>query len=119
MSDVKKYSPQKQDDALACYAQKIDKAECLLDFTQSVDALYNKIRAFSPYPAMYFEYNGERFKIIRAEKGDVSLPVGTIKQAGNELHIGVSGGSLNITQIQRQGKRTMSIAELLRGYSFK
>ena len=119
LSDVKKYSPQKQDDALACYAQKIDKAECLLDFTQSVDALYNKIRAFSPYPAMYFEYNGERFKIIRAEKGDVSLPVGTIKQAGNELHIGVSGGSLNITQIQRQGKRTMSIAELLRGYSFK
>ena len=119
LSDVKKYSPQKQDDALACYAQKIDKAECLLDFTQSVDALYNKIRAFSPYPAMYFEYNGERFKIIRAEKSKISLPVGTIKQANNELYIGVNGGSLNITQIQRQGKRTMSIAELLRGYSFK
>jgi len=118
LANVQKYPPQKQDDALACYAQKIDKAECSLDFTQSVDTLYNKIRAFSPYPAMYFEHNGERFKILVAEKSADNIPTGQIKQTDSSLFLGVGDGALRITQIQRQGKRPMPIAELLRGYRF-
>lgn len=112
------YKPQKQDDALACYAQKLDKSECKLDLLQDIDVIYNKVRAFSPYPAVYFEHKGERFKVLEAEKSATVLPAGEIRQHGETLLLGCYGGSLLVKQIQRQGKRPMEVAELLRGYSF-
>ena len=119
LADTKKYPPQKQNDALACYAAKLEKEECKTDFTQSTDKLYNKIRAFSPYPAMYFEYENERFKILQAEETSFKAPAGTIIKGSDELIIATVDGALKIKQIQRQGKRPMGIDELLRGFNFK
>ena len=119
LADIKKYPPQKQDDLSACYATKIEKEECRINFNQPTNKLFDKIRAFSPYPAMYFEYEGERFKILQAEKTDIKATSGTIIKGVKELIIATSDGALKITQIQRQGKRPMSTDELLRGFSFK
>lgn len=119
LADIKKFPPQKQDDNLACYAQKLEKEECKVDFNQPTEKLYNKIRAFNPYPAMYFEYDGERFKILQTEKVSVTAQAGTIVKGINELIIATSDGALKVLQIQRQGKRPMSSDELLRGFSFK
>ena len=119
LADIKKYPPQKQDDNLACYAQKLEKEECKIDFNQPTEKLYNKIRAFNPYPAMYFEYDGERFKILQTEKVSETAQAGTIVKGINELIIATSDGALKVLQIQRQGKRPMSSDELLRGFSFK
>lgn len=119
LADIKKYPPQKQDDNSACYAQKLEKEECLINFNSATDKLYNKIRAFSPYPGMYFEYEGERFKVLRAEKNSIIAPGGTVIRCTDELVIATADGALKITQIQRQGKRPMTTEELLRGFSFK
>ena len=119
LADIKKFPPQKQDDNLACYAQKLEKEECKIDFNQPTEKLYNKIRAFNPYPAMYFEYESERFKILQTEKVSVTAQAGTIVKGINELIIATSDGALKVLQIQRQGKRPMSSDELLRGFSFK
>ncbi len=43
---------------------------------------------------------------------------GTIIEENNSLLIACADGALNITQIQRQGKKLMSIGELLRGFHF-
>ena len=118
LADINKYPPQKQDDKTACYAQKIDKNECKIDFNQTSEKLYNKIRAFSPYPAMYFEYQNERFKILQAEKSLMTAPAGTIIKGTDELIIATSDGALKITEIQRQGKSKMSADELLKGFHF-
>jgi len=119
LADTKKYPPQKQDDALACYAAKLEKEECKIDFAQSTDKLYDKIRAFSPYPAMYFEYENERFKVLQAEKTSFKATAGTIIKSSDDLIIATLDGALKIKQIQRQGKRPMGIDELLRGFNFK
>lgn len=119
LSNINKYPPQKQDDNLACYAHKLEKEECRIDFNQSATQLYNKIRAFSPYPGMYFEYEGERFKVLQTEKIPQSAAAGTIINGTAELIIAAADNALKIMQIQRQGKRPMSTAELLRGFSFK
>lgn len=119
LRDIKKYPPQKQNDNSACYAQKLEKEECKIDFNMPTSKLYNKIRAFSPYPAMYFEYEGERFKILQAEKTVASATAGTIISANGSLIIATADGALKITVIQRQGKRPMSTEELLRGFEFK
>lgn len=118
LSDVKSFTPQPQPQDGACYAAKIDKSECKLDFNQKAEVLCRKIRAFNPYPAMFFEYGGERFKVLEAHKAEKYAPAGTIIEENNSLLIACADGALNITQIQRQGKKLMSIGELLRGFHF-
>ena len=118
LSDIKSFTPQPQPQDGACYAAKIDKSECKLDFNQKADVLCRKIRAFNPYPAMFFEYGGERFKVLEAHKAEKYAPAGTIIEENNSLLIACADGALNITQIQRQGKKIMSIGELLRGFHF-
>ena len=118
LSDIKSFVPQPQPQDGACYAAKIDKAECKLDFNQKADVLCRKIRAFNPYPAMFFEYGGERFKVLEAHKAEKYAPAGTIIEDNNSLLIACTDGALNITQIQRQGKKLMTIGELLRVFHF-
>lgn len=106
----------------SCYAAKIEKSECLLDMAQiremKATVLYNKIRAFNPFPAICFEHNGERFKILAATLTFEKIEAGCIKQQNEHLFIGCQDAALEVTQIQRQGKKPMSTAELLRGYHF-
>ena len=118
LSDIKSFTLQPQPQDGACYAAKIDKSECKLDFNQKAEVLCRKIRAFNPYPAMFFEYGGERFKVLEAHKAEKYAPAGTIIEENNSLLIACADGALNITQIQRQGKKLMSIGELLRGFHF-
>ena len=118
LADIKSFVPQPQPQDGACYAAKIDKAECKLDFNQKAEVLCRKIRAFNPYPAMFFEYGGERFKVLEAHKVEKYAPAGTIIEDNNSLLIACTDGALNITRIQRQGKKLMTIGELLRGFHF-
>ncbi len=110
--------PQKQDDALSCYAAKIEKEEALLDWRLPAVVLERKIRAFNPAPAAYFEHGGERFKVLRAVVCDESVPAGEPFCRNGRLFVGCADGALEIIEIQRQGKKAMSAAELLRGYKF-
>ena len=118
LDNIDHITPQKQDEALVSYAQKISKDECLIDFNKNADVIERKIRAFSPYPGMYFNYNNERFKIFSAEIVDINDDAGTIIDGTNNLIITTSDKALKINRIQRQGKQPMNITELLRGFSF-
>lgn len=111
-------TPQKQDESLVTYAEKIDKSESLIDFNQQTETLLNRIRAFNPYPAMYFMHNGERFKVYRAEKSERTGTAGKILEGKTALIIATADGAIKITKIQREGKHPMTTEELLRGYTF-
>ncbi len=111
--------PQKQDERLVTYAEKIDKAECLLDFSQDAETLAAKIRAFSPFPATYFIYNNERFKIFEASVAPGEGTPGEILESDATLTIATGRQALNILKIQREGKQPMLIADLLRGFKFE
>lgn len=113
--------PVSQNDADTCYAAKIDKSECRIDFSMPAEVIERKIRAFNPYPAMYFEYNGERFKILEAEAfaENAGVVVGSIINSNSGLLIQCGEGILSINQIQRQGKKVMNVEELLRGFKFE
>lgn len=112
-------SPVKQEESLVTYAEKLNKAECLLDFNSDARVLINKIRAFSPYPATYFTYLGERFKIYKASVVPGQGKPGEILSDGNTLIIAVQNSeALKIEKIQREGKQLMNISDLLRGFTF-
>jgi methionyl-tRNA formyltransferase len=108
-----------QDESLVTYANKLDKSECLINFDVNSVDLFNKIRAFNPYPAMYFMYNGERFKIFEIEIVEQNGIAGEILEGNNNLIIATKDKAVMVHKIQREGKQAMRIEELLRGFKFE
>ena len=105
-----------QDHSLATYAAKVEKEETLLDFGESADDVYNKIRGLSPSPCAYTFLAGKRVKVYKAEKGSGNGRPGSILAANKKgIEIAVSGGSIIITELQPEGKGRMTASAFLAG----
>jgi methionyl-tRNA formyltransferase len=92
-----------------------------IDFTITVDEVYNLIRGLSPYPAAYTKLNGKTLKIYKAEKifEQPATEPGTFKtDEKNFLQFACSNGFINILSLQLEGKKRMEIKDFLRGYRF-
>jgi methionyl-tRNA formyltransferase len=106
-----------QDDALATYAGKIQKAEAALDWRLDCAQLERRIRAFNPFPVCYSELDGERIKIWEAvPAGTARLPEapGTILRADRDgILVNCGTGQLSLQRLQLAGGRILSTDQLL------
>ncbi len=122
LANLAAFPPEEQDDTLATYAAKIDKAEARIDFTHGAVQVDRQVRAFAPAPGAWFEVNGERVKVLRADiqsrPGDFSASFPT--EAGvvldDQLAIGCGDGAIRPILVQRAGKPAMDYMDLLRGF---
>jgi len=105
-------------------AYKLNKDNCKIDFNDSLDNIYNKVRGLSPYPAAWCVLqNGEEtldIKIYAAEKEieTHTLDIGKVITTKKEIKISVKEGYLIIKEIKLPGKRKMEAKALLNGYNF-
>ncbi|WP_083607940.1 methionyl-tRNA formyltransferase [Teredinibacter haidensis] len=111
---------EKQNDALANYAHKIDKAEAKINWREPAELIARKVRAFNPFPVCFTTLNGERLKIHTAE----TSPIGTDAAPGTVLaadrkhfHVACGEGVLMISRLQLPGKKAMSLDEFANGHS--
>ena len=111
--------PIRQNDADSTYAAKIEKAECLVDWTWDAKRLHDKIRGLSPFPLAYTTLpNGKLFKIVRAhpEAGSVPAPAGTVIAADKSgIKVACGSGVLVIETATPEGKKAQSAADLING----
>jgi methionyl-tRNA formyltransferase len=117
VQNLSSLTPQVQSQEQVSYAHKIDKCEARLDWTREAQALERQIRAFNPTPGCYFDYAGERIKILAASAAPnsvVQAPPGLVLDAALTIACG-EGSCLKPTLVQRAGKRAMSVLEMLRG----
>ena len=115
LASLNDHPPIPQPQAGVTYAAKIDKAESRIDFTRPAVEIERQVRAFAPAPGAFFEYQGERFRILAAECLESNGRAGEVIDA--QLTIACGVGALRPILIQRAGKSAMSPADLLRGYS--
>ena len=112
--------PQPQDHSKASYAPLIKKEDGLIDWFDSSENIYNKIRGFDPWPGTYTWYKGYKWGIWKADvinKVVISYTPGEIIEIQSEGIIVTTGDSaLKITEIQAAGKKRMTVAEYLRGH---
>jgi methionyl-tRNA formyltransferase len=115
LGEPEAYPPRAQPEDGILYAPKIDKSEARLDFLISASQVERQIRAFAPAPGAFFEYSGERFRILAAEAimSAAAVPGTVIDDA---LTIACNPGAVRATVIQRAGKAAMPTADLLRGF---
>lgn len=110
-------TPKKQDHSLSNYAKIISKEMAKLDFSSTAEAAFNLIRGFNPWPVAYTILLGKRLKIYAAEKiGYVGKKAGEIVGTDGGLCVAFSDGyGLKFTDVQLEGGKRMSAAEMLRG----
>ncbi|WP_114951103.1 methionyl-tRNA formyltransferase [Sphingosinicella terrae] len=103
-----------QPEAGITYAAKVDKSEARLDFTRAAVDVERQVRAFNPAPGAFFEYQGERIRVLAAEPAGLGGAPGTVLDHG--LAIACGTGSILPTLVQRAGRAAMRPDELLRGF---
>ena len=101
----------------ATYANKIEKSEGKIDWNNSAESIVGKINGLYPSPGAWFIYNGERYKVLKAEIANGVGKAGAVLD--DYLEICCNDKSIKILEIQRQGKRPQNINEFMLGSQIK
>ena len=106
-----------QDHSQATYAKKIQKIEGKINWDENAEKIIGKINGLYPFPGAFFLYNGERYKILKAEKYHTKGAPGSV--ISEDLEICCGDGSIKVLTIQREGKKVQKINEFLPGTQIK
>ncbi|NQD36067.1 methionyl-tRNA formyltransferase [Permianibacter sp. IMCC34836] len=110
-------SGQQQNDALATYAKKLDKAEALIDWSQSAAQIDRQIRAFNPWPVAQTQLGSDTLRIWFSQLSDrkkSAAAAGTIiEHQSDALLVTCGDGVLAITELQWPGGKRLPVRDVL------
>lgn len=111
----------KQDDKKATIVKLIQKEDGKLDFSQPVEHLINKVRAYAESPVAYFFLGDDRIKVYKAKVGDMCkyANVGEVIKDKKRFLIQASDGVFEILKCQVAGGKVLDAQAFLNGYRFK
>ncbi len=107
-----------QDHSKASYAKKIEKIEGKINWNDEAQKIIGKINGLFPVPGAFFNFKGERYKILKAEIGN---GLGQASEVlSDKLEIACTNNqSIKILEIQRQGKKPQKISEFMLGSNIR
>tara|TARA_Y100000992_G_scaffold300483_1_gene269229 strand:- start:303 stop:1235 length:933 start_codon:yes stop_codon:yes gene_type:complete len=103
-----------QDESRATYAKKIIKEEGKIIWSDKAKIILGKINGLYPSPGAFFNFQGERYKVLRAEIGNSIGKDGEVISDKLEIACG-NNQSIKILEIQREGKKSQKTSEFLLG----
>lgn len=119
---ARKLTAKAQNDELANYAAKLEKAEAELDWSHPAEELMRKVLAFNPWPVAFTRYQGENLRIWRARKVDEksnATPGTVVSESPEGLDVACGEGVLRITELQLPGKKPVSAAQFVNAHSLR
>lgn len=109
--------PVNQNDSQATYAPMIKKDEGQIDWQQDARAVDRRVRAMTPWPGAFTQWDGQQLRILEASPLDstaqgqpglvAGTPMGVVVQTGL--------GQLQLVRVQLAGKRPLDIDDFVRG----
>ena len=111
-------SAELQDDGLATYTEKLERADGLVDWRLDAETLGRRLRAYTPWPGLHTRWGGKELKILEAapSAGESAEPGQVISRLPEGIGIGAGSGLLVVRRLQLEGRRATDAAEFLRGY---
>ncbi len=107
-----------QDHTKATYAKKLNKTEGKINWNENAPNIIGKINGLFPSPGAFFNFNGERYKVLKAEIGSGIGATGEVLSEKLEIACG-NNQSIKVIEIQRQGKRSQKVGEFMLGSQIK
>jgi len=104
-----------QDHSQATHAAKIEKAEGRITFAESAAEIYNRFRAFDPWPGIDFESSGDTIKVREMRPAEGHGKPRTLLSIGEGVVVATSHGAVRLLELQRPGKGAVAAADVARG----
>ena len=105
-----------QDEAGVSFAPTLKREDGFLKFKkQNAQNTINRINALYPWPGTYCFLGKKRLKVFKAIASSKNLKPGEVSTQYNEIHIGCEDQSLQLCEVQLEGKKRCSVIELLNG----
>ncbi|MBE0513750.1 methionyl-tRNA formyltransferase [Sulfurimonas sp.] len=114
LENFNKYTPLKQDDAQSSHCIKITKQDGEVTF-EDAQTLFNKYRAFTPWPGIYLS-SGLKLKKVELVEKESSHESGKILKIEKEsIVLGCKKGSIRVYRVQPESKNEMDILSYING----
>lgn len=113
--NVKRY---KQDDSMSTYAKKIEKTDCLVDFSKTAEDIHNQIRGTSPFPLSFAFLNGKMIKFVSsflADKTSDKAPGTVVSLEKGNIYVATGCGVIGIDGVLPEGKGRMKASDFING----
>ncbi len=105
---------EKQDDSRSTYASMLTKEMSVIDFRRPASEVHNKVRGLNSWPGASAVFGGKRIKIhrtlVRSEKGEPGQVLSL-----EPLVVACGEGSVELKEVQPEGKKRMSAAAFVNG----
>jgi len=114
--------PTPQDHSRATLAPILKKEDGRMDFARTAYDLFNRLRGFQPWPGAFTVFRGKTLQVHRAQPAQYStLTPSEIAVDGTHLFVGCGKNNdadttLELIDIQLEGKRRMTAQEFINGY---
>ena len=102
-----------QEHSQATYAKKIIKDESKINWNLSANKVIAHIHGLSPNPGAWFKYKEERYKVLKAIKTSQNNKPGVV--ISEKLMVACKSESIQILEIQREGKNKQTVNDFLLG----
>lgn len=111
-------TPKKQDESLATHTSKIDKSLCPIDFSKSAFEVHNKVRGLNPWPIATTKISGKNVKVYSTRLCPKSGKSGEVIST-KPLVVGCGDKSVEILELQPEGKKCMTADAFLAGHKLE
>jgi methionyl-tRNA formyltransferase len=109
--------PRPQDNSQASLAPILKKEDGLMDFSRSAAAIVNRMRGFQPWPGAYTKFRGKSLQIIKARPAIDPIAQSELRVTADRLLAGCGQNtSLELLEIQLEGKKRTSARDFIHGY---
>jgi methionyl-tRNA formyltransferase len=110
-------TPIEQDHTRATYSRRIAREDARIDWTRPAASIFNKVRAYRGWPGAFTSFEARQLKVLRAWPADgLSAEPGQVDVALGIPLVAAGDGWVRLDEVQLEGRRAMSGADLLRGY---
>jgi len=109
--------PRAQDNSQASLAPILQKEDGLIDFSRSAAEIFNRVRGFQPWPGAHTRFRGKGLEIRRARPASEALPAAELRVQADRLLVGCGqGSSLELLELQLEGKKRTPARDFIHGY---
>ncbi len=98
------------------FTKLLTKEDGKIDFNKTADEIYNQYRGLSTWPGVWTTWNGKRLKLLKIAKSEKTLPAGQTAVENKKILIGCGNGTIEIFELQLEGKNPTDAKTFLNGY---
>ncbi len=108
--------PQKQNESQVTLCSKLSRDDGKVDWNKTTQKIYNQYRGLTPWPGIWTTWEDKRLKLLNIKPGSNKLNPGLVHIKNGILSIGTTDGSVDIFELQLEGKPPMDVETFINGY---